>query len=495
MAFTSSRPSLWWRTDAVSLPPAPRLEDDISAQVVVVGAGIVGLLTARDLAASGVDVVLLEGDSPGAGATGHSSAKVTALQSPRLARLSREHGPDAARIWATANLAAVARLRDELGDDVDLRTAVTWTDRDAEAITIVEELEASRRAGLPVRATSEADGLPIVAGIALDGQLAIDPLVLLRRLAGACDELGVRRFDDTRVTGVSLLGSERTVTTHHGSVRADRVVLATGLPFLDRGLWFARMEPRRAHAIVLRGERVAETMSIRVGGATRSSRPATLPDGTPVTLIAGADHRTGSQPDADPYGDLEEWGHEAFGHGPVLDRWSAQDWRPADGLPLVGALVPGDDRIVAAAGFDKWGLTAGTIAAGVLTSMITGSTPNDVGKLIDPARLRLRAAGPTLLRNQATVGWKMTSGWLRAMGSTGTDPEARGRVVREGLKPVAVAEVDGVEHRCLAVCTHLGGIVEFEEHDGDWACPLHGSRFAVDGAVRSGPAVRPLADA
>jgi len=42
------------------------------------------------------------------------------------------------------------------------------------------------------------------------------------------------------------------------------------------------------------------------------------------------------------------------------------------------------------------------------------------------------------------------------------------------------------------VCPHLGGIVNWNDADCAWECPLHGSRFAPDGALLEGPATRNL---
>lgn len=47
-------------------------------------------------------------------------------------------------------------------------------------------------------------------------------------------------------------------------------------------------------------------------------------------------------------------------------------------------------------------------------------------------------------------------------------------------------------HAMSSVCTHLGCITRYRPDEGIIACPCHGSRFDLDGAVLAGPAPRPL---
>jgi Rieske Fe-S protein len=56
----------------------------------------------------------------------------------------------------------------------------------------------------------------------------------------------------------------------------------------------------------------------------------------------------------------------------------------------------------------------------------------------------------------------------------------------------ATSVVDGAERSVSPVCPHLGGLVSWNDADQSWDCPLHGSRFAPDGALLEGPATRGL---
>jgi Rieske Fe-S protein len=70
-------------------------------------------------------------------------------------------------------------------------------------------------------------------------------------------------------------------------------------------------------------------------------------------------------------------------------------------------------------------------------------------------------------------------------------PRSCGKVV--AAQHVAVyRDAAGALSAVSSVCTHMGCDVHWNDHDGNWACRCHGSRFAPDGSVLRGPAVKPL---
>lgn len=63
-------------------------------------------------------------------------------------------------------------------------------------------------------------------------------------LAGALTELGGRVHETSRVTGVDGLRGNRKVKMENGvTIEAERVVLATHVPILDRAAFYARVKP------------------------------------------------------------------------------------------------------------------------------------------------------------------------------------------------------------------------------------------------------------
>jgi glycine/D-amino acid oxidase-like deaminating enzyme len=161
-------------SDADGEPLRPALEEDVEADVVVVGGGIAGLTTAWYAARNGRRVVLLEARRVGSGVTGHTTAKVTALHGARYHTLKRRHGRGAARMYAEAQLAGLAGLREivtEQGIDCDLRSlpAFTFTTSDDLVPRLAAECRAASDAGLPVTLVRETS-LPfrVPAAVRLD---------------------------------------------------------------------------------------------------------------------------------------------------------------------------------------------------------------------------------------------------------------------------------------------------------------------------------------
>jgi len=139
-------------------------------------------------------------------------------------------------------------------------------------------------------------------------------------------------------------------------------------------------------------------------------------------------------------------------------------------------------------------MSNGAAAAIMLADAITGK-PNAWAQTFDANRFTPLASGAKLLKETASVGAHFFGDRLGGPDLRSLDELAPGEgalVAHDGDTVAAFREGDGTVHAVSPVCTHMYCHVSWNDAEQSWDCPCHGSRFAPDGTVLQGPAVKPL---
>jgi glycine/D-amino acid oxidase-like deaminating enzyme/nitrite reductase/ring-hydroxylating ferredoxin subunit len=475
----------------------PPLSGDVEADVAVVGAGIVGLAAAHVVARAGMSVTLLEARRVGHGATGRSTAKVTSQHGARYRSLVADIGEEGARHFARANEEALAWIAATVGDAGVLQraSAHVYADTPEVADELRQEAETAARLGLPATFVPELD-LPVAnhGAVRFAEQAQVNPCLMLRRLATGLPE-GVALHEETRVVEVEH-GEPCVLKTAAGRVRARWAVVATQLPVIAEGRFFAKAFPH-AHPVIaarLGAGGAPDGMFISAGEPTRSFRRARY-DGADYVVATGPTFRPGEgEAPGEAFAELEGWLAAHFDLDGERFRWTNEDFKPMDGLPFVGAASGDTPRLLVATGFDAWGITTGVVAARILGESIQGRQ-HPLAPLLDASRLRPLKGAATFVSENVQAGTRMVRD--RVLGGRTDELDAikpgEGGVVRVGGRPVAVSRAASGELTAVsATCTHLGCVVGWNPVDRTWDCPCHGSRFTASGDVVSGPTVSPL---
>ncbi len=477
----------------------PQLAGEVSVDVAVVGGGIMGITAATLLKRAGKTVALLESKRIVHGATGYTTAKVTAGHGVIYSDLTEKFGETGARAYAEAQQAAIEQIATLAAEDAhfERRANFVFADTAEDADQLRQEADAEQRLGLPASFTRETP-LPFeVAGaLRLENQAQFHPRKYLLPLAASLPGDGSYVFEQTRVQDARD-GEPCTITAETGTVRARDVVIATHLPILDRGLFFAKAHPHRSYAIAARIDAAdaPQGMFINAGQPTRSIR--TMRDGDSVYLNVGGEGHKPGRVDDEPrrYDALEEYLRRHWpGAGEVEYRWSTMDYLPLDRMPYIGRLRRRSQHVFTGTGFQKWGMTNGTVAAMIVADRILGRE-NAWASVFESKRWHTRASTPKFVKENASVGARYVADWLRLARGPSADelPPGEGALVRvRGRKTAVYRDESGELHASSPVCRHLYCIVDWNAAERSWDCPCHGSRYSGDGKVIQGPTTRDL---
>ncbi|MFL2132597.1 FAD-dependent oxidoreductase [Desemzia sp. FAM 24101] len=497
-------PKSFW-TAQQATPQFPALEENHTTEIGIVGAGIVGIISAYLLAKSGKKVVLIEADRLISGVTGHTTAKITAQHSLIYDDLIQTFGKEKAKLYYEANIDGlhfIQQLIEELQIDCAYETkdAFVYAETDKGQKKLEKEAEAYQTLGIKGALTKDKADLPfpIKEALVMYDQAQFGPVRFLTVLVQEIVRLGGQIYEHTRAVEVIKEKTPMILTENNSLILCQKVILATHYPINDAdGLYFTRLSIHRSYAMVMRtASKIPEGMYINAEQPTRSIRSVQGADGIPLLLIGGEGHQTGksSSKTIFHYQDLDAFGKKYFAAQSPLHLWSSQDLQTLDKLPYIGQMTKQTEAVLVATGFNKWGMSAGAMAGKLLADSILG-TENSYASLFDPTRKKLKLSDTqTFLKKNSAVAKDFVTGKLKRPDKNLEDLllDEGGLVHVHGKKVGAYRDKQGQLHQTVPVCTHLGCNLDWNDAERSWDCACHGSRFSYNGAVLDGPAVKPL---
>ena len=420
-----------WRD--IDFPTFKSLSGDISTDVLIIGGGIAGLLTAYFLDRAGVDYLLVEKNKICTGVTANTTAKITVGQGFNYHKILSLRGKEMAQAYYHANKRAVKEyfsLCKNIDCDFEVKDNFVYS---FEKHKIEKELEALEKIGYKAEYCDKLN-LPFetAGAVKTKGQAQFHPLKFLAKIS---ENLNI--FEQTKVR--EMVGN--TAITEKGKIKAKRVVVATHFPFINKhGKYFLKLYQHRSYVLALRG--AADLNGMYVDEDNKGLSFRNFGD---LLLLGGGGHRTGKN--GGGYSELRQKARLYYPNAKEITAWATQDCISLDKMPYVGKYSNGVGEVYVASGFNKWGMTGAMCSAQLLADMLTGKK-NEFEEVFNPERSILT---PQLICN----GFESVVNLL-----TPTTPR----------------------------CPHLGCALKWNPQERSWDCSCHGSRFDSNGEWLNGPA-------
>ena len=424
--------SLW--KDSCDLPSFEPLRSDIKTDVLIIGGGIAGILTAYFLHQYGIKYILVEKDKICSHTTQNTTAKITYQHGLIYHKIEKSYNLNIAKGDLIANKIALEeyhKLCKNIDCDYEIKDNFVYSTNNRKILE--DEMNTLEKIGYNAE-FCENINLPIntVGAVRFKNQAQFNPLKFIASIAK-----GLNIYENTFVKEMI----DTTAITENAKINADKVIVATHFPFINKhGSYFIKLYQHRSYVTALENAGTVDGMFVdenKKGVSFRSYQN--------LLLLGGGSHRTGKQG-----GNWEELRSFARVHYPMANEkyhWSTQDCMSLDEIPYIGQYSKNTPNTFVSSRFNKWGMTGAMVSAMILSDMIA-EKDNKFAKIFNPSRSILK---PQLFTN----AFESTKNLL-------TISEKR--------------------------CPHLGCALKWNYDEHSWDCPCHGSRFTEEGKLLDNPA-------
>jgi len=359
------------------------------SEVIIIGGGIIGMLTARELHNAGVDALVIErgplgGESSWAGGGIISPLYPWRYSKPvnRLAEISKANYPGLAQ-----------QLQDESGVDCELITSgllYTSLDEQQQAESWAQEWSVELQTitdAQQIREIEPRASTSIVSGLWLPDIMQIRNPKLVKALRASFDALGVKYLEHTAVDELIIeAGAIKGVKTASETFAADKVIIASGAwsSGFIRGKKNVAVEPVKGQMIMFRGEPGL------IRRMVLSSGHYIIPRKDGRVLAGSTLERSGFDKTVTDKATVELWRAAveiipALGDMDVERQWAGLRPGTEQGVPYI-CMHPEIDGLYINAGHYRNGIVLGAASVRLMAEMVLGQKPS-----IDPSPYALDA--------------------------------------------------------------------------------------------------------
>jgi glycine/D-amino acid oxidase-like deaminating enzyme len=424
--------SLWVAKS--NMPSFEKLYGDNQTDVLIIGGGIAGILTAYHLQQKGIKYILVEKDKICGETTENTTAKITIQHGLIYDKIIKNYGVEGAQKYLKANSLALKRYNEickNIDCDYEIKDNYVYSINHLNKLE--NEIKALEKIGCDAKLCSSIS-LPLttVGAVKVPNQAQFNPLKFISSIAKS-----LNIYEHTFIREIV----NDTAFFENGKIKAKSIVVTTHFPFINKhGLYPLKLYQHRSYVIALSNAQKIDAMYVDESKSGLSFRQS-----NDLLLLGGGGHRTGEKGGC--WSEIRKFANENYPNSKEKYHWAAQDCISLDSIPYIGKYSKSTPNLYVITGFNKWGMTSSMVGATIISDMIA-EKENDYADIFSPSRSMIK---PQLFVN----GFVATKSLL-------TFSNKR--------------------------CPHLNCALKWNSPEHSWDCPCHGSRFSTDGKVLNNPA-------
>lgn len=437
--------SIW--EDTVKIREYPKLMDDKSVDVLIIGGGITGVSTLYQLRNTSLNVMLVEQNKIGLSVTGKSTGKLTYLQNDLIDKIRSGLGEDKAKLYFKSQIEAIKMIidiikKEKINCDLEKVDSYLYINDSKEVNKVKDLADFLKKNNIKVY----EDNISIVQSkymIKVTDTYMFHPI---KFIYGLLKNNNYPIYENTSIKKIEKQDNYYICYTDKNIIKAKWVVLASHYPYFIIPYFFpmkASLEKSYLSASIF----ITNKLSL-ISYSNPFISIRTYKDN--LIYLSNSHDVNVNVCDRENYQELIKKLSDLYLSPEYL--WSNIDIITNDGLPYIGKIK---ENMLISTGYNTWGLTNGVLAGKILSDIILNDS-NEYIKLFNPKRINLKQ----LMGNASNIG-KTLSGYVNGL-------------LYRNDKPINF-------------CPHAGCKLIFNEIEKTWDCPCHGSRFSEDGKCISGP--------
>ena len=473
-----------------------KLKNKTNTEVLIIGGGLAGLMTAYNLMKNNISFILVEAELVAAGVSSKTTAKLTVGHDTFYQKIKNMHGIKRARAYYESQMQGLELIKkiikeenikcDFISEDIyiyanDIKGIKTLN----KEYNVLKDIDANAKLYF-----NGKNAIKFKQAICYKDGAIFNPMKYMMGILNILVTNNIPIYEKSRVTKITKMDDYYEILINDTkTINANKIIMSCHYPILNpSGLYFTKIYQSASYAIAFKTDLKIDSSYVCVDPpyyTLRRYNKNTL-------IIGGSDHYSGIDINfKNCFRQLEKKIFALDKNAKIIKRWWTEDCMPIDSLPYVGHYSKKHKNILLITGFGKWGFTNSHIAALNITKMLLGEKYD---KLYKTNRWTLlKNLKNTMRMIIHSIDGLVISKILVRKGRLSDVKVDTGKVMKYKGMNILVYKEKNNEYIILKnKCTHMGCSLFWNNVSKVWQSKCHGSVFDKYGNVLEGPALRPL---